>query len=160
MNGYRIEHLLSLDVYTGPIFAGISCVDLPLPEFRKSDPWLVVLNTAPSYTKGEHWCATYFDRGTCEFFDPYGRSPDAYHFTPLLFTRCETIVYNKEKVQGDLSTTCGLHCLFFCLKRARGYTPDEIMSLYEDGRLRKNDNMIYEYMKHKYGSAFADVFQI
>lgn len=161
MNGYRIEHLLSLDVYTAPMYSGISSVDLPLPELKKTGPSLMILNTAPSYTQGEHWCAVYFtsEDGTCEFFDPYGHSPDFYSFTSLLLTKCKKIIYNQKRVQGNLSTTCGLHCLFFCLKRARGYSANQIMGLYRNDT-KKNDNMIYEYMKHKYGAVFANVFQI
>lgn len=166
MNGLRIQHLLTLDSYAGPIYAGISSVDFPLPELKKGNcPSLVVLNTAPVSSPGEHWCVAYFrppsskNGRVCEFYDPYGMSPLFYNFTSLL-GKCNKIIYNQMKVQGDLSTTCGLHCLFYSLLRARGFSSNEIMLRYDPDNLRKNDNMVHEYIKGQYGSVFADVFSV
>jgi hypothetical protein len=157
MNGTRIQHILSLDPYAKKIFAGFSSPDLPLPVFS-TRPALYVLNTGLSTSPGEHWCIACFTRDkVCYFFDPYGESPKKYILDPVLLSVSETLVYNTKCVQGNLAKTCGHHCIFFALQYARGYTPDEIMSLYKNNATRYNDNMVYEYIRHKYGNIIARI---
>ena len=148
MNGNRIHHILSLDTYTAPMFKGFSCPDLPLPSINAL-PAIIVLNSAPSWSAGEHWCLACFDKtNLCHFYDPFGKSPDLYGFTPQLMVKCnEAIRFNRKKVQNIASKTCGHHCMYFALHYARGYSPEEIMKTYHPTDTRKNDNMVFEYLQ-------------
>lgn len=158
MNGNRIHHVLTLDPYSSKKFQGFSSPDLPLPKIRRL-PAIFILNTAPSWSGGEHWCVACFAKdGTCDFFDPYARSPDDYGFThQLLFSCKKEIRFNTIPVQGILAKTCGHHCLFFALKYARNKKPEFIMNMYDKNNIRKNDNMVYEYLKRTCGSIIATI---
>jgi hypothetical protein len=141
------------------MFAGFSSPDLPIPTLKKL-PAIVFLNTALSYTPGEHWCVACFAKdGSCDFFDPYGRSPTVYYLTPGLLDACmKEIRFNKTRVQGDLAKTCGHHGLFFAFKYSRGYSPDTIMNLYhKDQNNRGNDNMVFHFLQHICGSIIATI---
>lgn len=158
MNGERINHILSLDPYAGPIFKGFCSPDLPFPKVRKG-PAIFVLNTAPSWTRGEHWCiACLRSDKSCIFFDPYGKSPDAYQFTDRLLKICEKkIQYNILPVQGNLSKTCGHHCIFFALHFARKVEPETIMTFYDVHNKRKNDNMVFDFIRLHAGNILAAI---
>ena len=159
MNGTRIHHILTLDPYTKKIFAGFCSPDLPLPVYE-GRPALYILNTGLSTSPGEHWCVACFPKNSnvCYFFDPFGHSPNKYMFSASLLEMCNKIVFNKKVVQGELAKTCGHHCLFFALKYARGHEPNTIMAMYKSSdSQRQNDNMVYEYIRHKYGGIIARI---
>lgn len=160
MNGVRIHHILSLDPYTAPLFKGFGNPDTPLPNLHPL-PSIIILNTAPISSPGEHWCVACFaNDGSCNFFDPFGLSPLLYGFGTALLTACKIgIRFSKIPVQGILSKTCAHHCLFFALKYARGYTPDQIMHFYSSNNSVSNDNMVFEYIRRKSGSILATIVE-
>lgn len=158
MNGNRIHHILTIDPYAKHLFNGFCSPDLPLPPLKKV-PAIIVLNTAPSWSSGEHWCIACFNHDkSCIFFDPYGKSPDFYKFTKNLMNICEKeIRFNTLPVQGYLSKTCGHHCLFFALHFARGIKPNEIMSFYDEYNKRKNDNMVFDFIRTHSGNILSKI---
>jgi hypothetical protein len=158
MNGNRIAHILSLDKYAKDLFGGFSTPDIPIPKFS-SLPSIVILNTALYGTAGEHWCTVCFSKNrSCDFFDPYARSPTEYGFTNTLLSACNyEIRFNEKPVQGFLSKTCGHHCLYFALKYARKDTPDSIMKSYHPFNKRSNDNMVFDYISRTAGSIIASI---
>jgi hypothetical protein len=158
MNGNRIAYILSLDKYSKDVFQGFSTPDLPMPKFT-SLPALVVLNTGLFGTAGEHWCIACFAKdGSCDFFDPYARSPADYGFIPSLMKACDhEIRFNKKPVQGFLSKTCGHHCLYFALRYVRHDSPDCIMDGYHPHNRRINDNMVFDYIHRTAGSIIVAI---
>lgn len=148
MNAVRIDHILKLDKFTASMFYGFSTPDLPIPKFKKL-PALIILNTGLSNTDGEHWCVACFPKSKmCYFYDPYGRSPAFYGLDIPLLQACKRYIrYNEKEVQGMLSKTCGHHCLFFALKYGRGIKPNQIMRMYHPVNNRRNDNMVYDYVR-------------
>lgn len=156
MNGTRIMHMLSLDPRTVDIFKGLGCPDLPLPIID-SFPALVILNTAPAVSPGEHWCVVCFQNiKQCYFFDPYGKHPKHYKLDWVIKTQCEHLTWNSKVVQGNLAKTCGHHCIYFCRNYAYGSPPKLILKTYSDN-LRSNDNMVYDYIRHHYGDIIAAI---
>jgi hypothetical protein len=153
MNASVITHILSRDPYTHEWFQGFSSPDLPLPKIKRK-PALFVLNTDDSDGPGEHWCVALIrNRNNCEFFDSYGLPPSAYNFESELLKQCKHVSYNEFRVQGT-SPTCGHHCLFYALKRARGLSSVKIYETFYSLDLERNDRMVYNFIK-KYGDVIA-----
>lgn len=158
MNGHVIHGILSRDPYTSGIYQGFSTPDLPIKP--KTFPALFILNTDSSKGPGKHWCVAFFpDEKTCEFFDPLGFSPADYKFDKPLFNVCDVIHFNGPRaiVQYPLSSTCGHHCLFYALNRARGLSSSDILSLYSEKNLRHNDFMVYKFVIDNFGFHKAQV---
>lgn len=154
MNGRRISYVLQSDPVTCRLYSGLGGPDTGLPEI-KNFPSLVVLNTAPSYEKGEHWCVVYLQaKNRCYFFDSYGKDPRAYEFNGF-FTGTR-VTSNRRQVQGVFTDTCGHHCIYFSRSVAYGDTPVAVVASYSDN-LRWNDNMVYDYVTHHFGSVISAV---
>lgn len=155
MNSKRIQHILTLDPYAKLVFSGFGYPDLPL--LIKKFPALLILNTDKSTGPGEHWCVSFFRNNKyCEFFDPYGMSPDVYNFTERIFEHCSTIQYNKKQVQGLNQSTCGHHCIFFTLYRSRGIPCETILSNIYSNNIDSNDKLVYNFMK-QFGSIMSRI---
>jgi hypothetical protein len=155
MNSSVITHILTRDPYTASWFHGFSAADLTLPDKIKRKPALFILNTDTADGPGEHWCAVIIrNKNVCEFFDSYGLHPRVYNFEAQLLKHCNKIQFNEFRVQGD-NPTCGHHCLFFALKRARGVTIRDLFTKYYSSKnLNGNDRMVFKYVK-KFGDAFS-----
>ena len=154
MNARVIEHILSTNPYTYHAFQGFNTFDIPLP--RITHPAIIILNTDCAEGPGEHWCvANFVDNNICEFFDPYGFSPCFYDFDKIIYKKAKRILYNPDRLQGDLPT-CGHHCLFYVLKRYYGNTPDCILNhLYKKDDRSYNDAMVYDFIKNEFGYNYA-----
>jgi hypothetical protein len=145
-----------MDEYTCKYFRGIVMRDsesLPYEDSKK--PGLYILNTDTESGKGEHWCAAFFlEGGRCEFFDPFGSYPSVYEFDEIL-SRRESVhnMYNSICMQDIFSKTCGHHCLFFSYFRCRGMPISEILKLYDPADVKKNDEMVVNFMV-RFGSIY------
>jgi hypothetical protein len=158
MNGSIIKHILGNNPYTAQYFQGFCTPDLPLPK-KFSKPAIFILNTDKWYGEGEHWCvANFISDDICEFFDSYGKPPCYYNFDKIIYKHAKDIVYNKFRVQG-LPPTCGHHCLFFVLFRYYGYKASVILNKLLKHKtkadLRKNDTIVYNYIKNYFGEPYA-----
>jgi hypothetical protein len=149
MNGYKIAHFLSMDPWTSTVFKGFGMRDseqLPglLDTFR---PALYVLNTDVESGKGEHWCVVFFARrGVCEFFDPFGFSPEVYGFKPLLTFYSSYIEYSNICVQSVMSKACAYHCLFFAYHRCRKPDMQSTLSLYDFVDIDFNEELVTDFV--------------
>jgi hypothetical protein len=162
MNASVIEHILTSDDYTSQWYQGFSTPDLNIPRPSKEDsgkPHLYVLNTDTSDGPGEHWCVAvlFLNRDICEFFDPLGMPPNYYGFEKPILRHCSKIKFNEYRVQSISSSTCGHHCLFFALNRARKISPEKILSKYSHFNFIQNDHMVYDFVVSNYGHVFAKI---
>lgn len=155
MNGSTLSYVLQKDPFTKKWYQGHAAPDTNI-EPLISRPALIVLNTDLSSGPGEHWCiAVIFSKTRTEFFDSFGISPDYYCFTSKLLEHSESIHYNQFPVQSDNSTTCGHHCLFWSLLRARGISAKNIMQLYNPNNPPSNDLMVFNFIKENFGDKYA-----
>lgn len=89
-----------------------------LPKKIKK-PALIIANTDPSNRPGAHWVAFYLPKqGPAEYFDSIGRSPELKEFLNFLKQNSKSFVYNKKRIQGMLSTTCGNFCGVYLYSRS------------------------------------------
>jgi hypothetical protein len=97
------------------------------------------------------------ERACCYFFDSFAQPPESYEFTDFLKS-CDDLRYNTLQVQGDLSQTCGHHCLYFCIEYGNGKKPEEIMKSYSND-VALNDKMVYNFIRDNYGDVVATIKQ-
>ena len=80
MDTRELEAILERNVAARDTFIGVFALDrLPTSaELCHIDRWFLVCNCCPSTRNGRHWIAVFYDRGSVEFFDSFGLSPDAF----------------------------------------------------------------------------------
>ena len=106
----------------------------------KTFPACLVVNTDPSYKEGEHWLGMYFDRyKTCYFFDSYGNMPEYFGLLEYIDRFSSNMEYNKYKIQGFFSNTCGHYTVFFILMITRGFSIKDIIECFNLKNFDLND---------------------
>ena len=120
-------------------FDGVFSIDT-LPD----QPRLLVCNTDPSHKPGRHWVAIYVDNDRGEFFDSFGRRPNAV-FERYLNSHCSSWIFNDAQLQSVVSKFCGHYCICYCLLRARGIDMRKIVrSFSSDSGL--NDVLVHRFV--------------
>jgi hypothetical protein len=164
MESSIIEKILTKDPFTAPWYSGIAHPDVciqRISKFKSKKPQLFVLNTDNSYGPGEHLClAFFFPPSNCEFFDPLGFHPKTYGFDSPLKDHASLITFNNIRVQSFFSSTCGHHCLYYALKRARGDSPETIMRTYQPFNFAFNDKMVFNFVSDNFGPVSAKISHI
>ena len=124
-----IEKALFKDFFTQKCFLGVFPRDeMPSIIFY---PSCFIVNTEPSFKKGEHWLAMYFDKSrNCFFFDSFGHDPSFFNMSKYIKKYSSGIKYNKDCIQDNFSDTCGHYCVFFLLLINRGFSLDRIISFF------------------------------
>lgn len=143
MNGRELSDVLEKDNYAKRVFKGVVPRDKLADLEPLSPPALYIVNTDPSYRKGEHWVVLYFDgTGKAEYFDSFGLPPRHREMSEFLRRFALTSKHNKKCLQPVLSSTCGLYCLYYALKKSRGYSLPRIVSIFHSQKPRANDMKI------------------
>ena len=153
--------MLNSDEFTKSIWKGFLAPDvqlfgIPQPPF----PHLYVVNNAPTFTGGEHWCVLIVFKHFCEFFDPFGKSPFENGVLKSIFSHCKKIKYNNVQYQSILAKTCGHHCIFFAMQRARGVSCKQIKQIYNETNLTQNDDMVFNFVVKHFGVFFVKIQDI
>ena len=153
--------MLSSDEFTRPIWKGFLAPDvqltgIPTPPF----PHLYIVNNAPTFTGGEHWCVLIVREHFCEFFDPFGKSPIENGVLSAVFKHCEKIKYNNVQYQSVSAKTCGHHCIFFAMQRARNVSCKQIKQIYSASNLTQNDDMVFNFVVKHFGTFLARIQNI
>lgn len=119
MNTQEIDRFLSRRLSD---FDGVFSIDT-LPEY----PRLLVCNTDPSHLPGRHWVAICVRDGRGEFFDSFGRAPNAI-FERYLNRHCLYWTFNDRRLQSVVSKFCGHYCIYYCMLSSRGIDMRRIVS--------------------------------
>lgn len=153
LTGGDIGFVLKNDPFVSPIFAGFAFPDNA--PVLTSFPAITIINTDLSSGPGEHWCATFIDSSKhCEYFDPLGLSPNdptlKFDLTPLLQKLCKTLTFCSIPVQTPGTISCGHHCIYFSLLRARGFSLETILKHFYSSNTLENDAKVTHFIL-KYG---------
>ncbi len=108
-----------------------------------------IINTNPHNKPGKHWVALYFPkRGQAEFVDSYGHPPSKAHrnFTTFLRQHAKGYMYNKQRLQGTGSQTCGALSIYYIMHRVHAIPVYSITSKFTDN-LSQNDKHITEWIQ-------------
>ncbi len=101
-----------------------------------------IINTAPSSHRGEHWIAVMWFNSHQEYFDSYGLPPNPRIQRFLESTGYKTR-YNRKRVQGLFSSTCGAHCIYFLYHRNKGTPMHHVIKNMNDKRVTNFVNGLY-----------------
>jgi hypothetical protein len=138
MNTIQLSLAMSQNKVTKKTFQGVFPSDgLPKNIIK---PATVIANTDPSSKPGKHWVAFYFPkRGNAEYFDSSGQFPCNKKFVNFLKKNSASFKFNKKRLQGSFSSTCGHYCAVYLLSRSKGKTMKEFLSKFSETDLISND---------------------
>jgi len=118
-----------------------------LPKITKY-PSTFIANTDESTKSGQHWLAFYVaDDKNIEFFDSYGLKPQNKYFVSYI-KKYKNKVYNKKRLQGHLSTTCGQYSVSFIFHRSIGITLKDFVERFSKSDLHENDHLVQDMVEH------------
>ena len=141
MNTREIDNILRADERVSKVYKGTFPWD-KCPTLAYNGVY--VINTDCSHRPGQHWVAYYVKNGRVEFFDSYANPPSYYRVLP------HANVFNKKRLQGLQSTTCGQYCVYYILHRCRGHGMEDIARRFGTD-LHDNDHAVAEYMSKCFG---------
>ena len=124
MDSDEINEALTSNFRTAKIFRGIYAKNSTIPFTSFGPRYGIIINTAKSSSKGEHWLSIYKNVKTqnCVYFDSYGVNPFKDRtFSSILKGVCNTrstgnnhsIFYSNKQLQGFFTSVCGFYCVLF-----------------------------------------------
>jgi hypothetical protein len=157
MNSSRIDFVFRNDGFVSEMWNGFLAPDVvlegtPSPPF----PQLYVINTAPSFTPGEHWCVVFVFENFCEFFDSFGNPPEVFGLSNTIMQHCKHVISNSKKLQCFSSSMCGHYCIYYVSMRARGFSTSDVLSTFTDD-CRQNDDWVFDWVAQRFGREFAEI---
>lgn len=155
MDTNQIANILKNDPRTKRYFKGVYAADqLPSASYKEKECYVV--NTDPSYERGAHWLAIFFDHSGGEFFDSYGYPPVTYNDSFMDFMEGSGLKwsYNKKRLQGTFSTVCGQYCVYYLVKRCNGKPMKTIVNAFGNA-FDQNDKRVNRWFNHNYNASFS-----
>lgn len=144
MKGWTIVSALTKDPRAKHFFRGVYPSDVLVSvNVDTRHPSAYVINYDTSTKPGTHWVVCWFagKHNTAEYFDSYGLAPP-----PLIKTflrkHATSIRCNQRLIQSPLSTTCGYYCIYYVMKKARGYILSRLLIPFHRYNLHMNDRNI------------------
>ena len=149
MNEQELTHLLMNNATTAPFFCGVLSHDelnmLPTPA-----EGFYIVNSDDSSGPGKHWLAIgWFKHGqSTEFFDSLAKEPQSYHTNIENFLLCKEkpYKYSKMRIQSSVSIKCGEFCIFYAYHRCKGYSFEQILSVFSSTNLLLNDCIVERFV--------------
>ena len=131
MNGGQLTQRLLSDLYARRTFRGVFPRDRLLLRVNTRYPSAYVINTARHGGPGEHWVVVWLDRGgRGEYVDSYGLPPFHRDIETFLRRHCARgFHFSPRLLQGVLSMTCGPYCVYYVLKKSRGFSMERVLSI-------------------------------
>lgn len=130
-------------------FRGVFPFD-QIPHVLKPEHF-VICNTSDSTNIGEHWFVLYRNDCTIECFDSLGINSQKLSALQekLTIKNIKKLKFNKTAVQSDVTSTCGLFCIFFIYQRF--YNKDlkfkELLNEIFSINVSKNEEVVIEFEK-------------
>ena len=109
------------------------------PSDRLPKTGAFIANIDPHNKPGSHWVAFWLPN---IYFDSYGRPPDP----AFELAKRESWTWNSKRLQGCLGSACGQYCIYFLVLFCRGYTMQEIVSVFNSSNLVENDLLVKDFV--------------
>ena len=128
MDTQQIRTYMLKDPYIRQYYGGVLAVN-QLPVFVDK-PTIFIVNTDPLPGKGIHWITLYMDT-VCEHFDSAGYQPRP-DFKNYLIAKGPNYMFNNNRLQDFDTDTCRKLCLMYAYFRCRGFSFEDIISMFKD----------------------------
>lgn len=148
MNTMELENLVKQDPVLKKIFLGVFPSD-KLPK-SMTKPSALIINTDPSYKKGEHWVAVFFDAwNQVEYFDSYGLEPAVPEVIQFISKNVVKYSHNSVCLQSLTSSVCGMYCVFYLFYKSRGYKLEDICNMFTNDAV-SNDAIVCNFVSNTF----------
>ena len=133
---FELQEFMLKDLFIRQCYGGVIALD-EIPKVKVRNKTVYIVNTDPSYKKGQHWILIWYNEKP-EYFDPLAQFPppqiqESLFLTGLAFYR------STRQVQPPFSVKCGEYGLFYAYYRARGYSMEEILQKFYQSLLKFNN---------------------
>ena len=128
-------------------FLGCFPADLQ-PKTRRTN-FSIVFNLSKHNEKGTHFVAIYTDKEKLIYFDSFGE-PIMNNLIQNFVNKHlkeKKIVFNKTKIQHDLSSFCGIFCLSFLAAQENQIPLKEYLNNFDKTDLMLNDKISTNVLK-------------
>lgn len=132
MNEVELRSILLAHPVTSRAFKGIFARDEIVKVSRDA---FIIVNTDARNQPGSHWVLCFGDL----YFDSFG-------LPPLYPEFCHMKTFNKQQLQDESSSLCGIYCIYFALKLCLGETLQDIRSRFSSNT-KFNDRIICTLFK-------------
>lgn len=141
MDNWQITKLALSNEITRRKFRGVFSRDT-LPRTRQAGFYVVNLDTQKQ--PGSHWVAIEIGQSgeKNKYFDSYGGRPKYGSLRKFLG---RGHVHSRRRVQHPLSTTCGQWCLYFMLRRNRGWALEAITKPFENN-IKRGETLVNDHV--------------
>ncbi|GBN71118.1 hypothetical protein AVEN_149017-1 [Araneus ventricosus] len=136
-------------VTTYGLFRGVFAAD-QIPDLGPGPAWIIV-NTAISSTRGEHWLVIGVYNSLMIFFDSFGRPPTTFNTYISDFASRYSWYYYDVCFQDSETEVCGYYTIFVIVRIAEGYSHWDIKRELEE--CGNSDNYVEQQVKATYRKA-------
>jgi hypothetical protein len=146
LKGYQFQEYFAKLSTVKDLFSGVYSIDTIPKQLEQKH--FIICNLSPSNEPGTHWIAIIRTEKKCiEIFNSLGYKSLTSLAPYLPFKRKIKLEYNEDQFQPDLSSNCGLFCIFFIIKRILSFDVS-YSALLEDIFVKnkdKNDQKVTKY---------------
>jgi hypothetical protein len=115
-----------------------------LPSFPSSFPKSLIINTATSEHRGEHWVALVLYKKRCYYFDSFGL-PIINENILRFLNKYKKVTYSDVCIQNTFSEYCGKFCIAFIKYVYSKHSYNQFIDNFDFINLYKND-LIVEHL--------------
>ena len=127
----------------------IGCFPSDLQPLTKKSKFSIIFNLSKHNEKGSHFVAIYKDKDKLIYFDSFGEP--ASNKLLLKFIRKHQkdrkYSYNKNKIQDDTSSFCGIFCLSFLASQENNVNLVKYLKHFNKTNLCLNDQISTNVLK-------------
>jgi hypothetical protein len=120
----------------------------------KTDSFFVICNNQPSTENGMHWIAFHKSKQekNVQFFDSFGLPLQFYPKQMIEFCKKHgiNVSFSDKQYQSNFSDLCGNFSLYFLIKRAKGYTFDQIVKCFDTINLVENETIVKDFVSQNF----------
>ena len=113
-----------------------------LPPFPSSLPKSLIINTAKSDTRGEHWVAIVLQKKQCFYFDSFGLPIINDYILEFIRDAYNKVTYTDNCIQSANSDMCGKFCIAFIKYVHSKSSYNTFIEQFDFENLYKNDEIV------------------
>lgn len=139
MYGYELDNLLNFHSH----YLGNFSHD-KIPTLTNK-PFSLIVNYHNSNQPGSHWVALFHHpkQQYVKFFDSYGLPPsNIIQYKCRQYLNNKKILYSTSRIQHNLSTYCGLYCVYFINLCDEGVSYYDILYQFNPNGSFNNDKLL------------------